>query len=372
MKKLLFLAVAAGAVMAFGSTAWSQVSIGVAGPITGPGAAFGAQLKRGVEQAVADVNAAGGINGETLELSVGDDVSDPKQGISVANKFVADGVKYVVGHYNSGVSIPASDVYAENGILQISPSSTNPTLTDRGLWNVFRTCGRDDQQGSVAGNYLASNFKDAKIAIVHDKTPFGQGIVAEVMKAMHASGVKETIFEGINVGEKDFSALIAKVKDAGVSVIYFGGYHTEAGLIARQLADQGVKATLMGGDGLATDEFAAIAGDGTEGTLLTFAPDPRKNPEAAEIVKKFRDAGFEPEAYTLYSYAAVQVIAQAAQAAGNSDPMKVAEAIKAKGPFKTVIGELGYDAKGDITRADYVVYRWTKSDSGKYEYAQIQ
>jgi len=356
--------------LAFSGSAWSQVSLGVAGPITGPGAAFGAQLKRGVEQAVADINGAGGVNGEKIELSVGDDVSDPKQGISVANKFVADGVKFVVGHYNSGVSIPASDVYAENGILQISPSSTNPTLTDRGLWNVFRTCGRDDQQGSVAGNYLATHFKEAKIAIVHDKTPFGQGIVDEVMKAMHAAGVKETLYEGINVGEKDFSALIAKVKDAGASVIYFGGYHTEAGLIARQLADQGVKATLMGGDGLATDEFAAIAGNGTEGTLLTFSPDPRKNPEAAEIVQKFRDAGFEPEAYTLYSYAAVQVIAQAASAIGNNDPAKVAEAITAKGPFKTVIGELGYDAKGDITRADYVVYTWKMGGGGKYEYTQ--
>lgn len=370
MKKLLFSAVATSAILAFSSIAWADVLMGVGGPVTGAGAAFGAQLKRGAEQAVADINAAGGINGEKIELAIGDDASDPKQGISVANKFVADGVKFVVGHYNSGVSIPTSEVYAENGILQISPSSTNPTLTDRGLWNVFRTCGRDDQQGSVAGTYLATHFKDAKIALVHDKTPFGQGIVDEVSKAMNAAGVKEVVYEGINVGEKDFSALIAKMKNEGVSVIYFGGYHTEAGLIARQLADQGVKATLMGGDGLATDEFAAIAGEATEGTLLTFAPDPRKNPEASGIVEKFRQAGFEPEAYTLYSYAAVQVIAQAAQAAGDNDPTKVAEAIKAKGPFKTVIGELGYDAKGDITRADYVVYTWKKGASGKFEYTQ--
>lgn len=370
MKKFLLSTVAVVAVATFSGSAWGDVLMGVAGPITGPGAAFGAQLERGAEQAVTDINAAGGINGEKIELKVGDDVADPKQGISVANKFVADGVKFVVGHYNSGVSIPASDVYAENGILQISPSSTNPTFTDRGLWNVFRTCGRDDQQGSVAGNYLASHFHDGKIAIVQDKTPFGQGIADEVKKAMNAAGVTEAMYEGINVGEKDFSALIAKMKQAGITVVYYGGEHTEAGLIARQMADQGLKATLMAGDGIATDEFAAIAGNATEGTLLTFAPDPRKNPDAAEIVKKFRDAGFEPEAYTLYSYAAFQVIAAAAKTVGENDPEKIAAAIKAKGPFKTVIGELGYDSKGDITRADYVVYTWKKGANGKYEYTQ--
>ena len=372
MKKFLWSAVAMSAVMAFSASAWADVLMGVAGPVTGPSAAFGAQLTRGAEQAVADINAAGGVNGEMVKLEIGDDVSDPKQGISVANKFVADGVKFVVGHYNSGVSIPTSEVYAENGILQISPSSINPTLTDRGLWNVFRTCGRADQQGAVAGAYLLANFKDAKIAIVYAKTPVGQGMADEVRKTIVAGGVTETMYEGYNVGDKDFSALIAKMKEAGVSLIYYAGDHTEAGLIARQMADQGLKATMMGGDALATDEFAAIAGDATNGTLMTFAPDPRKNPDAAEIVKKFRDAGFEPEAYTLYSYAAFQVIADAAKAAASNDPMKVAEAIKAKGPFKTVIGDLSYDSKGDITRADYVVYTWKKGDDGKYAYFENQ
>lgn len=372
MKRFLLSAVAFAAMASLSGTAWADLRIGVAGPITGPGASFGAQLKRGAEQAVADINAAGGINGEKVVLEVGDDVADPKQGISVANKFVADGVTFVVGHYNSGVSIPTSEVYAENGILQISPSSTNPTFTDRGLWNTFRTCGRDDQQGSVAGTYLADKFRDGKIAIVQDKTAFGQGIADEVKKTLNAAGVTEVMYEGINVGEKDFSALIAKMKQAGVTVVYYGGEHTEAGLITRQMADQGLKATLMAGDGIATDEFAAIAGDATNGTLMTFSPDPRKNPDAASIVKAFRDSGFEPEAYTLYAYAAFQVIAEAAKAAGENDPTKVAAAIKEKGPFKTVIGNLGYDTKGDITRADYVVYTWKKGDDGKYEYVQNQ
>jgi len=137
MKKSLLSAVALTALVALSGSAWADIMIGVAGPITGPNAAFGAQLQKGAEQAAADINAAGGINGEKIVLSVGDDVSDPKQGISVANKFVADGVHFVVGHFNSGVTIPASEVYAENGVLVITPSATNPQLTGRGLWNTF-------------------------------------------------------------------------------------------------------------------------------------------------------------------------------------------------------------------------------------------
>jgi branched-chain amino acid transport system substrate-binding protein len=371
MKKLLMSAVALTALVAMSGLAAAEIVVGVAGPLTGPNAAFGAQLQKGAEQAAADINAAGGINGEQIKLVFGDDVSDPKQGISVANKFVADGVKFVVGHFNSGVTIPASEVYAENGILVITPSATNPTLTERGLWNTFRTCGRDDQQGAVAGGYLAANFKDAKIAVVHDKTPYGQGLADETKKSLNAAGVTEAMYEGINTGDKDFSALIAKMKDAGVSVVYFGGLHTEAGLIMRQMADQGLKAVFMSGDGIVSNELASIAGDAVDGTLMTFAPDPRNNPAAKELVEKFRAAGFEPEAYTLYSYAALQVVAEAAKKAGTLDPQKVAEAIKASGPWATAIGELGYDSKGDITRPDYVMYKWGKGDDGKFTYKQM-
>ena len=368
MKKMLLTGVALGLGLAFATAASAQIKIGVAGPITGPNAAFGAQLKNGAEQAVEDINAAGGINGQKLQLVVGDDVSDPKQGVSVANKFVSEGVKLVVGHFNSGVSIPASEVYQESGILQITPASTNPRFTERNMWNTFRTCGRDDQQGEVAGTYLSKNFKGKKVAVVHDKTPYGKGLADETQKSMNKLGLKEVMYEGVNTGEKDYSALVSKLKQAGVDVVYFGGLHTEAGLIMRQLADQGLDATFMSGDGIVSNELASIAGDAVDGTLMTFAPDPRKNPNAKELVEKFRAAGFEPEAYTLYSYAAVQIIADAAKAAGENDPQKVAEAAKAKGPFNTAIGEIGYNEKGDITRPDYVMYEWKKGDDGKYTY----
>ena len=373
MRKLTTLGLALGFGLALAGTAQAQVKIGVAGPITGPNAAFGAQLKNGTEQAIEDINAAGGIMGQKIATPavIGDDVSDPKQGVSVANKFVGDGVKFVVGHFNSGVTMPASEVYQENGILEITPSATNPKITERGMWNIFRTCGRDDQQGAVASAWILKNMKGKKIAIVHDKTTYGQGLADETKKGLTKGGLKEVLYEGVNLGEKDFSALVSKIKASGADLVYWGGLHTEGGLIVRQMRDQGVKAPLMGGDGITSDEFASVGGPGVEGTLMTFAPDPRKRAEAKAIVEKFRAKKFEPEAYTLYSYAAVEIIKQAAESAKSLDPKKVAEKIKSGMKFKTVIGEMSYDKKGDITRPDYVMYVWKKDASGKITYVEM-
>src|ERR1700685_4182994 len=207
MTKHWLSGVALAAALAFSGAASAQIKLGVAGPITGPNAAFGAQLVQGTTQAVEDINKAGGILGQQLTLEQGDDVSDPKQGVSVANKFVGDGVKFVIGHFNSGVTIPASEVYADNGILMITPSATNPKVTERGLWDVFRTCGRDDQQGKLWADLALGELKDKKIAIVHDKTTYGQGLADAARTAMNAGGKKEVLYEGVNTGEKDYSAI---------------------------------------------------------------------------------------------------------------------------------------------------------------------
>ena len=372
MKKLIPLGLAVGLGLTLAGTAEAQVKLGIAGPLTGPNAAFGAQLKNGGDQAVEDINAAGGILGQKITVTYGDDVSDPKQGVSIANKFAADGVKFVLGHFNSGVTMPASEAYQENGILEITPSATNPKITERGLWNVFRTCGRDDQQGAVAGDYIAKNFKGKKVAVVHDKTTYGQGLADETKKAMNAKGIKEVLYEGVNLGEKDFSALVSKIKASGADLVYWGGLHTEGGLIVRQMRDQGVKAPLMGGDGITSDEFASVGGPGVEGTLMTYGPDPRNRPEAKAVLDKFRAKKFEPESYTLYTYAAVQIIKQAAEGAKSLDPKKVADQIKSGQKFKTVIGEISYDKKGDVTRLDYVMYVWKKNPEGKISYTEIK
>jgi len=370
MKSIPTLAFALGLALGCGGSASAQVKFGVGGPITGANAATGAQMKNGVLQAAEDINAAGGILGQKITVEFGDDVSDPKQGVSVANNFVADSVKFVIGHYNSGVTIPASAVYNENGILEITPASTNPTVTERGLWNIFRTCGRDDQQGKVAGTYILAHYKGKKIAFVNDKTTYGKGLVDETLKTIQAGGMKAVLYEGINTGEKDYSALISKIKQSGADLVYFGGLYTEAGLIVRQMRDQGVMAPLMGGDGITSDEYASVGGPGVIGTLMTYGPDPRNRPEAKAVVAKFRTKGFEPEAYTLYSYAGIQIIAQAATAAKSLDPRKVADMMHSGMHFHTVIGDISYDKKGDITRLDYVIYVWKKDPSGKITYTQ--
>ena len=372
MKRITTLGLALGLGVALAGTASAQVKFGMAGPITGPSAATGAQMKNGVDQAAEDINKAGGILGQKIVVSYGDDVSDPKQGVSVANKFAADGVKFVIGDYNSGVTLPSSLVYQENGILEITPASTNPTVTERKMWNIFRVCGRDDQQGKVAGTYILKHFKGKKIAVVHDKTTYGKGLADEMKKAINAGGIKEVLYEGINTGEKDYSALVSKIKQSGADLVYFGGLYTEGGLIVRQMRDQGVKAPLMGGDGITSDEFASVGGPGVEGTLMTYGPDPRNKPEAKAIVEEFRHRAqpFEPEAYTLYSYAGVQVIKQAAEAAKSLDPKKVAEKMHSGMKFKTVLGDLSFDKKGDITKLDYVMYIWKKDASGKVTYVE--
>jgi branched-chain amino acid transport system substrate-binding protein len=371
MRKYWLTGLVLAAGLAFSGAANAQFKLGVAGPITGPNASFGAQLTNGVAQAAEDINAAGGILGQKIEVEQGDDVSDPKQGVSVANKFVGDGVKYVVGHFNSGVTIPASEVYADNGVIFITPSATNPKVTERGLWDAFRTCGRDDQQGRLWADYAIKNLKGKKIAIVHDKTTYGQGLADAARGFMNAGGVKEVLYEGVNTGEKDYSAIVSKIKASGADFLMWGGLHTEGGLIVRQMRDQGLNTVMISGDGITDNEFASIGGPGVEGTLMSFGPDPRNNPAAKDVVAKFRAKGFEPEAYTLYSYAAVQIMKEAAERAKSTDPKKMAEVMHSGQPFKTVIGDIAYDKKGDRTSVDFVWYVWKKGDDGKITYKQM-
>ena len=370
MTKHWLSGVALLAALAFSGAASAQIKMGVAGPITGPNAAFGAQLVNGTQQAVDDINKAGGILGQQITLEQGDDVSDPKQGVSVANKFVGDGVKFVVGHFNSGVTIPASDVYSENGILFITPSATNPKVTDRNLWDAFRTCGRDDQQGMLWAELARDKLKGKKIAVVHDKTTYGKGLADAALDNMHKFGIKEVLYEGVNTGEKDYSAIVSKIKESGADYLMWGGLHTEGGLIIRQMRDQGMKTVMVSGDGITDNEFSQIGGPGVEGTLMSFGPDPRNNPSAKDVVAEFKAKNFDPEAYTLYSYAAVQIMKQAAEATKSLDPKKIAEYMHSGKTFHTVIGDIAYDKKGDRTSVDYVWYTWEKGPDGKITYQQ--
>ncbi len=368
MKKRLFGLIAVftitWAISGF-APAKAEIAIAVAGPMTGQYASFGEQFVHGAKMAVADLNAKGGVLGQKLKLIIADDACDPKQAVAVANKLVSDKVVFVAGHFCSGSSIPASKVYTEEGILQISPASTNPKLTEEGGPNVFRTCGRDDQQGLVAGNYLADKFKGKKIAILHDKTAYGKGLADETRKQLAKRGVKEDMYGAYTAGEKDYSAIVTMLKKMAIDVLYLGGYHVEAGLMLRQAKEQNYKLQLVSGDALVTNEFWKITGDTGEGTLMTFSPDPRKNPQAAPIVERFRKGGYEPEGYTLYTYGTIQVWAKAAEKAGSFDTEKLIQALRG-GQYETVLGKIGFDKKGDVTAPGYVFYKWSK---GSYDYA---
>jgi branched-chain amino acid transport system substrate-binding protein len=340
---------------ALSCSARAEVLIGVVAAMTGNNAWIGEQGQRGAELAVEDINAAGGVLGQQLRLIAVDDFCDPKQAVAAAQKLAGNGVVLVVGHYCSGASIPASKVYEAAGILQISPGSTNPMLTEQGYANVFRVIGRDDTQGIVAGNYLADHWNDKKIAILHDNTIYGKGLADETKKQLNKRGVTEAIYENYAPGKNDYSEEIAALQAADIAVLYVGGYHTEVALMARAAHDRGYSVQVVSGDAMATEEFALIAGPAAEGTLFTFTADPRRNSGAASVVARFRAQNFEPAGYTLLSYAAVQVWAQAVEKAGSLELRGVIATLRSH-EFDTVIGRIDFDDKGDLTDQSWVWY----------------
>jgi len=345
--------------------AQAEIKIGVAGPFSGPNATYGAQYWKGASQAAEDINAAGGINGEKIVLVQGDDACEPKQAVSVANRLVdQDKVMAVVGHFCSSSTMPASEVYDEAGVLAITPGSTNPQITERGMKTMFRMCGRDDQQGAIAADYIIDKLKAKKVAIIHDKDTYGQGLADATKASLEKRGVKEVLYEGLSRGEKDFNALVTKIGALKPDVVYFGGCHPEAGPLVRQMREQGVNAAFFSGDCIVTEEMVTAAGGPqyTKGVYMTFGNDPRTIADGKAVIEKFRAGGFEPEGYTLYAYASVQTLAAAYKAAGK-DNAKASDWLKANS-VDTVMGKKAWDTKGDLKVSDYVVYQW--DDQGKY------
>ena len=306
---------------------------------------------------MADINAAGGVLGQQVRLITADDFCDPEQAVAAAKKLVSDGVIFVVGHFCSHASIPASAVYEAAGVLMISPSSSNPLLTELGRANVFRVTHRDDAAGIVAGNYLADHWPDKKIAILHDNTTFGKGLAEETKKQFNRRGLTEEIYHAYVPGGNDYAAEIAELQAAGIAVLYIGGYHTEMALMARLARDRGYLVQLVTGATLASEEFGLIAGPAAEGTLFLDVADPRRRAEAAPVVERFRASGFEPEGYTLYAYGAVQVWAQAAEKAGSLELQAMIASLR-QHQFDTVLGPIAFDEKGDLRVQNPAWYVW--------------
>lgn len=343
----------------------NEVVIGVAGPMSGDLAEFGEQLRRGAELAVADVNAAGGVLGKKLRLVVGDDQCDPPRAVRVANSLVDQGVVFVDGHFCSGSSIPASAVYSESGVLQMSPASTNPKLTEQGIDTLFRITGRDDYQGRFAGPWLAKRYAGKNVAIIDDGSAYGRQVAEATLRAMEAAGLKPALRDSYTQRQGNFSGLIADLKEAKIEAMFVGGYHDDIATFIRQAREQGLTARLFGADALNTQEFADIAGKASDGVMFTNASDPRDVPAAKATVEKFRSGGFEPEGYTLSAYAAVEVWAQAAKKAGTTDAPAVAAALRS-GSWQTVIGTASFDAQGDLNEATYT---WYEFRNGSYSEA---
>jgi branched-chain amino acid transport system substrate-binding protein len=365
-KKTLFASVLCASMALSGAAMAEVLKISVAGPHTGAYAAFGEQLWRGAEQAAKDINAAGGINGKMVELVKSDDACEPKQAVAVANRAVdADKVVGVVGHFCSSSTMPASEIYADADVLTITPASTNPQVTERGLPTMMRMCGRDDQQGIVAGDYIVKKLGAKRVAVIHDKDTYGQGLADATRAQLRKNGLTEVLYEGLTRGEKDFNALVTKIRSLNADAVYFGGLHTEAGPLVRQMREQGVNAAFISGDGIVSEDFATAAGGNNfvKGVLMTFGADPRKNDAGKAVIEKFRAAKYEPEGYTLYSYASMQVLAAALKGSGSTSGAKMAEWLK-KNPVDTVMGQKAFDAKGDLVVSDYVMYGW--DDQGKY------
>lgn len=350
----LFLPLLAAAV------AQAEVRVAVVGPLKGQYAALGEQIRLGAATAVADINAAGGINGEQVSLLVGDDNCEARQAVTIAEGYVVEGVRAVIGHYCSGASMAAAPVYAKAGILMLSPASTNPKFTDEGGWNTNRLAPRDDAQGSFAGAAVARAFAGKNIAILNDGSVFGKSLAARFKAALNAGGLTEKLDIVYKPGQNDYDEQVNAILAADINLIYVGGYPAEAGNIIRRLRDLASDALLVGADPLLVEQFWSVAGTAGEGAYATFMYDPLKIEQAQALVARLTAAGTPPEGFALHAYASLQAYAAAAKATASLDGRKLGDWLRAGNNIDTVIGPVALDAQGDIRNPRFAWYRWSE------------
>ncbi|GJD56724.1 branched-chain amino acid ABC transporter substrate-binding protein [Methylobacterium dankookense] len=341
----------------------APVKIGLSAPLTGPDAPFGQGLRLGAEQAVADLNRAGG---RRLVLVVADDAGDTKQALGVARRFAAEGVRLVVGPLQSSLVAATAPAYEEAGTVVIAPAATYPPLTARGLWNLFRLSPGDAQQAQTAGAWLAARFPEG-VALVHDRSTFGRGLAEEVSRTLRARGLREAAFESLPRGSRDAADVAGRLKAAGARAVYFGGLAPEAALLARALREAGLTGPMVASDGILDPAFPATAGPAGEGTVMTLVPE-RRPPDP-----RGKAAPRTPEADLVagVGYAAVEVLAQALAAQGNArvpDGRKLAEAVRA-GSFRTAIGPVAFDAAGDPRPGAVALRVWKRMPDGRLDFA---
>ena len=346
------------------SPAEADIIIGLGGPMTGDNATIGNQMRTGVEAAIEDINAHGGVLGEKLTLVVEDDACNAKLAVPVANKLIAEKVDFLVGHFCSAVTVPASSIYADNGTVEITLSS-NPRITEQGFDGLFRIAGRDDRQGKVLADFIAMHHAGQKLALVADRSAYAVGLAAQLRGFLKAQGKAPIVLDqSVDAGAKDFSALVSGFKTASAEVVVYIGYPTEAGLIMQQAGEAGLKAQYISTNNMSNHRVWDIAGKYAEGMAFTFLPAAELLPTAQEVVERMKAKGRRVDGYTLYSYASVQLFA-AAMIRGKSTHTDIVADELQKGKIPTVLGEVSFDEKGDNTLPSWRVYRWS---DGAYAY----
>jgi branched-chain amino acid transport system substrate-binding protein len=357
MKKNL-IAIAALALSAGFSMAQTVVTIGHVGPTSGGIAHLGKDNENGAIMAVEELNAAGvTIGGKkvTIKLMTEDDAADPKQGTAVAQKLVDANVSGVIGHLNSGTSIPASKIYSDAGIPQISPSATNPKYTRQGFKTTFRVVADDTQLGGTLGKYAVNTLKGKSIAVIDDRTAYGQGVAEEFSKAVKAAGGSIVAQEFTTDKATDFNAILTSIKGKKPDVVFFGGMDAVAGPMLRQMKSLGINAKFMGGDGICSAELVKLAGDAVTDNQVFCAEaggvEPGSKFEAAknDFDKKFKAKfGVDVQVYAPYVYDSVRIMVAAMVKAGSSDPAKYLPVLAATKDFQGVTGAISFDNKGDV------------------------
>ncbi|MHA2620388.1 MAG: branched-chain amino acid ABC transporter substrate-binding protein [bacterium JZ-2024 1] len=327
------------------------IKIGLGAPITGPNSAFGIGMKNAMILLQEDWNDRGGVNGRKVEIIAEDDAGDPNQGRQVARKLVLSGVVAVVGHLNSSVTIPASEVYNEARIISITPASTNGQVTDRRLPYVFRVCWRDDQQGPFAADFVAEHLKIQRVAILDDRKTYGEGLANDFEARAKSLGLQIILRDHINPGEMDYRTLLTRIKAVKPQAIFYGGEYTEFGLLVKQARDIGMRDVyLISGDGsrdIQTYERAGGAKD-LPGVFVSFG---RLTDAMSQMEKRYKEKfGMDMNAFAPYTYVAGDLILQAIQATGKTDADTLAKYLK-NTSFDTLVGKIEFDEKGDVKYA---------------------
>lgn len=333
-----------------------NIKIGYGGVLTGPDGQLGTKTLNGSLVAVDEWNAKGGVLGKQVEIIQRDDEAKPNQAVGVAQELCASGVVAVIGHFNSGCTIPASSIYQENNILEITPASTNPQVTERGIPTLFRLCGRDDQQGRVSAEYAATKLNLKKVAVLHNKSAYGQGLAEEFKRRFTELGGTVTSFVGVPQEELNFRAEISRVKSEGVDGVFWGGMYAQGGPFFNQLREAGLGLPFLSGEGCFEQEFVNTVGNNATGAFLSFGPDYTAKPEAKHFLEKYRKDYGDEGPYSIYGYEAMNILLGAIQESGSTDAKKLAATIRSH-KWETTMGTLQFDGKGDLTKTNFII--WT-------------